>query len=456
MSRAQPSSSRAPAENGANATDAVVRTKVLLLGMRRSGKTSIKEVLFDNIVPRETFYLDATNHITKHHFDTVIPLEIWDCPGDIALDAVDITNFSTMIFVIDIQDLYHQPIQKLVDFVITAYQDHPNMNLEVFVHKADVLTEEYKIENFRHIQARVLSDLSYINPEYETIPINFQLTSIYDHSLHDAFSRVLHKLIDSLPYLEDLLNVFCANSQATKAFLFDTKSRLYVATDASPVDPPTHNLCSDYLQTLNAFGPLYKSISASPLRMRTVPPDPADSPLPSPSISPQQPQSSLALAPPNTSHPNSRLASPLASPHRSTRSTQQSPVVSQQPLPSPPLPRPPHAAPPPPSNPAPTSPGANGHPDNSPIDGAKPLFYPCAAASLAPTAAGAGTTLTYHLITAQLALLAIIPTGVFAARRGLVEYNVVFFREGVQEICDVEAEARRVTGVKVERGESRA
>ena len=107
------------------------------------------------------------------------------------------------------------------------------MNLEVFVHKADVLTEEYKIgmsirlyssvrctqgvnfslpsiENFRHIQARVLSDLSYVDAEYETIPINFQLTSIFDHSLHDAFSRVLHKLIDSLPYLEDLLNVFCA------------------------------------------------------------------------------------------------------------------------------------------------------------------------------------------------------------------------------------------------------
>ncbi|KAM5537166.1 hypothetical protein V8D89_009099 [Ganoderma adspersum] len=443
--RPQPSSSRTPVENGANATDSVVRTKILLLGMRRSGKSSIKGVLFDDTPPRETFYLDATNHITKHHFDTIIPLEIWDCPGDIALDAVDITQFAAMIFVIDIQDLYHQPIQKLVDFAIAAYQDHPNINLEVFVHKADVLTEEYKIENFRHIQARVLSDLSYINPEYETMPINFQLTSIYDHSLHDAFSRVLHKLIDSLPYLEDLLNVFCANSQATKAFLFDTKSRLYVATDASPVDPPTHNLCSDYLQSLNAFGPLYKSIMASPLRMRTVPPDPADSPEPSPSTSPQQPQSALALAPPDTSHPGSRLASPLASPRHSARSTQQSPVVNQQPLPSSPLPRSPHSALASPSTPAAATPPSNGQSGNSPIDGAKPLFYPCAAASLAPTAAGAGTTLTYHLITSQLALLAIIPTGVFAARRGLVEYNVVFFREGVQEICDVEAEARRVT-----------
>ena len=65
-------------------------------------------------------------------------------------------------------------------------------------------------ENFRHIQSRVLSDLSFLGVEYEGIPINYQLTSIYDHSLHDAFSRVLHKLIESLPYLEDLLNVFVA------------------------------------------------------------------------------------------------------------------------------------------------------------------------------------------------------------------------------------------------------
>lgn len=40
--------------------------------------------------------------------------------------------------------------------------------------------------------------------------LNFHLTSVYDHSLHDAFSKVLHKLIESLPYLEELLNVFCA------------------------------------------------------------------------------------------------------------------------------------------------------------------------------------------------------------------------------------------------------
>ena len=48
------------------------------------------------------------------------------------------------------------------------------------------------------------------------------------------------------------------NSQSPKAFLFDARSRLHVATDASPVDSATHNLCCDYLQMLNFFEPLYK------------------------------------------------------------------------------------------------------------------------------------------------------------------------------------------------------
>ncbi|KAI0683126.1 Gtr1/RagA G protein conserved region-domain-containing protein [Cerioporus squamosus] len=450
MSRATPSRQPTQTRSGANGakSDDVARTKILLLGMRRSGKTSIQQVLFDGLSPRETLYLETTTQPTKHHFDTVIPLEIWDYPGDVTLETLDapLAQFATVIFVIDIQDLYQQPIQKLVDFVITAYNEHPNLNLEVFVHKADVLTEEYKIENFRHIQARVLSDLSYAGVEYETIPINFQLTSIYDHSLHDAFSRVLHKLIDSLPYLEDLLNVFCTNSQANKAFLFDIASRLYVATDASPVDPPVHNLCSDYLQTLNAFGPLYKSISASPLRMRTVPPDSFDSPPSSPPASPQPPPSATTV-----SNSNPRIASPLASPSAAPLSAHQSPQVTHQPLPSPSLPRPPHVSHTTTSSTArPSNHDAQGNSNGkdsgrTSVGGGKPLFYPCAAASLAPTAAGAGTTLTYHLITPKLALLALIPTGVFQARRGLVEYNVVFFREGVQEICEVESEARKVT-----------
>jgi len=33
----------------------------------------------------------------------------------------------------------------LVELIITAYQENQNVNLEVFVHKAEALSEEYKI-----------------------------------------------------------------------------------------------------------------------------------------------------------------------------------------------------------------------------------------------------------------------------------------------------------------------
>ncbi len=73
-------------------------------------------------------------------------------------------------------------------------------------------------ENFRHIQQRVIDELFDISPEYEQMPVNFHLTSVYDHSIREAFSRVLHKLIDSLPYLEDLLNVFCSVCSPTSLY----------------------------------------------------------------------------------------------------------------------------------------------------------------------------------------------------------------------------------------------
>ena len=98
------------------------------------------------------------------------------------------------------------------------------------MHKAEKLQEDDKIggsclifilsrqliktwtENFRQIHERVSDRLLDISPEYEQMQLNSHLTSVYDHSLYEAFSKVLHKLIESLPYLEELLNVFCAVS----------------------------------------------------------------------------------------------------------------------------------------------------------------------------------------------------------------------------------------------------
>lgn len=48
-----------------------------------------------------------------------------------------------------------------------------------------------------------------------------------------------------------------------KTFLFDIHSRIYVATDGSPIEQSTFDLCSDYLEKLLQFRALYKYDAAS-------------------------------------------------------------------------------------------------------------------------------------------------------------------------------------------------
>ncbi|KAL1734391.1 Gtr1/RagA G protein Gtr2 [Schizophyllum commune] len=411
-----PSSSAAAIANtvaspaSASATVTPPRTKILLVGLRRSGKSSIREVLFADMPPKETFYLEPTMRTRKTVYDTLIPLEIWDCPGTTTAEnlGAPLSQFNALIFVIDMRDLYTQPISRLVEWITAATRDAPNLNLEVFVHKAEKLPEDDKIENFRQIQERVADRLLDISALYESVPLNFHLTSIYDHSLRESFSRVLHKLIPSLPYLEELLNVFCANSQSPKAFLFDVHSRLYLATDASPVDAATHGLFCDWLELLNAFGSLFKS--------STAPPRPTKPPLPPPD--PSSNNSSTVVSP-SLSRTGSASASEFggSTANGGSKSGASSTLNGHKDQ---------NGTPP-----------AEPEPEQGKARVAKDLFYPSASTSLSP--APPGTTLTYHVITSQLALLAVLPTQtVWEARRGLVEYNVVFFREGVREICEVE------------------
>ncbi|KAJ3853229.1 Gtr1/RagA G protein Gtr2 [Lentinula lateritia] len=366
----------------------VSRTKILLLGLRRSGKTSIQQVLFNSMTPKETFYLDATMRIVKHTYDTIIPLEIWDCPGNITVETlgVPLSVFSTLVFVIDIRDLYNQPISRLVEFIIAAYHHNPSLNLEIFVHKAEKLQEDEKIENFRQINERVMDRLMDDFIEQQLL-MNFYLTSIFDHSLHQAFSKVLQRLTDSLPYLEELLNIYCANSQASKVFLFDAPSRLYVASDASPVDTATYNLCCDNLAMINAFGTGASGKSTSSMETSSVS------------------ASTLSLGAPTTSTLVSTGATTKRSHHPHDHDASTTSISRKFRIQTP-----------------------------------QDLFYPSGATSLQPSS----LPHSYSSSTSNptLILLVLLPTSVWENRRGLVELNVIAVREGVQEIVDLEREGR--------------
>jgi hypothetical protein len=49
------------------------------------------------------------------------------------------------MFISPVQDSYQQPIARMLEFFISAYQENPGATLEVFAHKAESLAEDYKI-----------------------------------------------------------------------------------------------------------------------------------------------------------------------------------------------------------------------------------------------------------------------------------------------------------------------
>ncbi|XP_027030436.1 ras-related GTP binding Cb [Tachysurus fulvidraco] len=232
------------------------KPRILLLGLRRSGKSSIQKVVFHKMPPSETLFLESTNKIYKDDISSssFVNFQIWDFPGQV--DFFDPTfdyemifrGTGALIFVIDAQDDYMEALGRLHLTVSRAYRINPNINFEVFVHKVDGLSDDHKIETQRDIHQRANDDLA--DAGLDRLHLSFYLTSIYDHSIFEAFSKVVQKLIPQLPTLENLLNIFISNSGIEKAFLFDVLSKIYVATDSSPVDMQSYELCCDMIDVV--------------------------------------------------------------------------------------------------------------------------------------------------------------------------------------------------------------
>merc|ERR1711879_852051 len=173
-------------------------------GLRRSGKSSIQKVVFHKMSPNETLFLETTNKIVKNDISnsSFVQFQIWDFPGqldffDPAFDSEAIFGgCGALIFVIDAQDEYDEALRKLHMTVTKAIKVNPRISFEVFIHKVDGLSDDHKIEAQRDIQQQALDDLADAKLD---VHLSFYLTSIYDHSIFEAFSKVIQKLIPQLP-----------------------------------------------------------------------------------------------------------------------------------------------------------------------------------------------------------------------------------------------------------------
>ena len=215
------------------------------------------------MTPHETLFLEQTNDIRIRDVSTsqLIQLRIVDFPGSynfrsasasVTAEAV-FGCVGCLVYVIDAQDDSDQ-FSEAIDYFITlaklAFRINPRIHFNVLIHRVDgeaYATDDHKSDAQSDIAKELTQELAEAKLN---IRVNFHLTSIYDHTIFEALSKILQTMIVQLPMLEQLLDGLIASCQAEKAFLFDVVSKIYVATDSNPVDMSTYELCSDMIDVV--------------------------------------------------------------------------------------------------------------------------------------------------------------------------------------------------------------
>ncbi|XBW36110.1 hypothetical protein QEN19_001686 [Hanseniaspora menglaensis] len=297
-----------------------LKKKVLVMGLDRSGKSSISKVLFNNdvksknrvinlgngvsivqslkgklldlkILEVDSFDMNEILQLQQYYYNaalfnkngpkrkTVVADDSANQDGD--EDELDDGFFSnpgfiqffddvgTIIYVVDSTSEYLASLANLSMLIELAYKFHRrnnedgdafNINFEVLIHKVDILNEDFKLDTQRDIIQRIQDEL--LDLGIENVSINFYLTSIFDYSIYEAFSRITQKLILELPFLENLLDNFIMNCHnlIDKIFLFDINSKIYISTDSSPVNILSYEVCSEFIDVTLDLKDLYEEV----------------------------------------------------------------------------------------------------------------------------------------------------------------------------------------------------
>lgn len=198
---------------------------------------------------------------TVERLDSLVNVHVQELPGqgesmDPAKAQETFGDVSSVVYVIDSQDEYLMALQDIVQVIEQAYRVNPKIHFEALIHKVDGLNEDFRQDTQRDIIQRVTDELSDVG--ITDADVTFYMTSIFDNSIIEAFSRIIQKLVPEFPTLTQMLDLLCTRSGLEKAFLFDSGSKIYLATDSNPVDVESYQVCSDFIDVSIDLNQLYQ------------------------------------------------------------------------------------------------------------------------------------------------------------------------------------------------------
>eukprot|EP00026_Physarum_polycephalum_P009441 Phypoly_transcript_09565.p1 GENE.Phypoly_transcript_09565~~Phypoly_transcript_09565.p1 ORF type:complete len:384 (+),score=40.86 Phypoly_transcript_09565:54-1205(+) len=214
-----------------------MRRKVLLLGMMGSGKTSMRSVIFANLLARDTRRLAPTIDVEQStiQFMGDLVLNLWDCgTQDIFLESYFtnqrdriFSNVAVLIYVFDVENaLRAKDINNFTNCVTALQENSKEAKIFCLAHKMDLIPGEQREEVFKSREAQIKQLAG-------SSPVTCYGTSIWDETLYKAWSSIVYSQIPNIEILEKQLRNFVRICDADQIVLFERATFLVVAHAAA-------------------------------------------------------------------------------------------------------------------------------------------------------------------------------------------------------------------------------
>lgn len=238
---------------------------IILAGLSKVGKTSIKKVVFEKMSPHESVYLETSNSVESYTLDNLgyTSLVVRDFPYNYKFDNPSssdlkiILSAGIMIYVIDCQEISDNTYEHMRKVITSVLQKNPKIIIDIFLHKTD---GAFFVNNTNVTQKNqeINSNINKVlNDIHLTNPATVYKTSIYDHSLFEAFSRIFQKLMPQNGIFSKLLDNLSQFCKFKKSYMFDVSNKIYIAIDNNPIDEQLYETCTDMIDVVLDMSGIY-------------------------------------------------------------------------------------------------------------------------------------------------------------------------------------------------------
>ena len=237
--------------------------RIILVGEKNSGKTSIFSMIFTNLYPSETSFFESTQSISKNQiiFSGGELIELYDCgfeekieKNELYLNTEPFENISTLIYVLSIEppkhtinsndnsfnneissnnnydtDLYKK-IEKnnLFDICMQLLiEKSPKAKIYILIHKIDTISIDKRKNIFEEKKNEINQKLFKLKLDSNS---KIYATSIWDGSLYNPWREIMSDMVVNKKKLEKGLYYLLEACGSDEIFLFERSTLLCICS----------------------------------------------------------------------------------------------------------------------------------------------------------------------------------------------------------------------------------